>query len=336
MENVKRALSSFKWRSGMLKKIIGKILSLMHRRKTIKRIQILLTLWGIPIPKKLLNCTDSIQSRLYRSPINLDKLYVLTTITYEFTLLPHFINYYKNLGVKNFIIAVSNSIIPDLRERLTLYAKTTEGIVIVPTSGRLDKSGYEGADKEEIRRTHIEPSSWIIPVDLDEFVQYPDTLCNLMHKISNTKATNIRGIFADRIAVGGVLTQDNEDISLFDQFPLEAEVTKMLPKAGYKKVTLCYGEVPLGVGAHKVLDGSEALPFCRSVIHHFKWRAGLIPMLRKRQESYSKSGVVWLKEVDNVLNYLQKKGRIIPEEFNAKQGWRPNFSTIMEEKILKP
>ena len=64
--------------------------------KVIRVIWVFFTAAGIPVPKKILNKTMLIQLRLYQTPISLDKLYVLTTITHDYTLLPHFINYYKS------------------------------------------------------------------------------------------------------------------------------------------------------------------------------------------------------------------------------------------------
>lgn len=58
------------------------------------------------------------------------------------------------------------------------------------------------------------------------------------------------------------------------------------------------------------------------VVHHFKWRAGLAEALERRVAIYRREKVSWVGESEWVLAYLAKHGRIVPEHFAARPGWR--------------
>jgi len=250
-------------------------------------------------------------------------IYAITSITYEYTLFHHWWKYYRSLGVEKFIVAVGNFIIPTLPQCFKQEFGHIEGLEIISISERFRATGYEGADKEEIRIKHISPKDWFIPADLDEFIQFPDTLPNLIAQIQKDGSSHITGHFVDRITRSGKLTQDVPDIFIWEQYPQEADISKDLVKCYCTKVVLVKGSVPLVPGNHFVLDGSKCIKAnCR--IHHFKWRANLAKALKRRVYYYQQHNIEWIPESLRVLEYIEKNGRILPKEFNARPGWIPD------------
>lgn len=251
------------------------------------------------------------------------KLRVLTSISYDAKLLPHFVAHYRALGVEAFAIAVHEQR-PGLRGEIEELARPLgAGIELLPVSERQQRTGVEGWNKEELRQRIAMPGDWLIPADLDEFIQFPAPLPQLIAQMEESGTTHVMGEFRDRIASDGRLTETTAEPALWEQYPLECDFSARLVRCLCTKVVLCRGDCALGSGHHFVTNGARALRGPGVVVHHFKWRAGLLEALARRVEIYRRERVSWVGESERVLAYFARHGRIVPEEFGARMGWQP-------------
>lgn len=177
----------------------------------------------------------------------LGKLRVLTSISYDASLLPHFVGYYRALGVEAFAIAVHEQRAGMLAETEALVATLGTGIDLVPASERQIRTGVEGWNKEELRQRIAMPGDWLIPADLDEFIQFPAPLPQLIAQMEQSGASYVMGEFRDRIAANGQLTPLAAAPSLWEQYPLECDFSAQLVRCLCKKVVLCRGDCALGL-----------------------------------------------------------------------------------------
>jgi len=261
-------------------------------------------------------------------------LKVVTCISYDATLLPHFVAYYKSIGVDSFLISIDERV-DGIWDNVARIAETLPAnIELVAASERQKTTGVEFNNKEETRQRYIAPSDWIIPADLDEFIQFPRPLPQLIKEIEEAGATFIMGQFRDRIARHGVLSDTQPEPSIWEQYPLECNISELLVRCWCHKVTLCRGDCELTSGHHNVIRPAIPLVSRRCIIHHFKWRQGLLEALHRRRQLYLQAGYGAHGEADVVINYISAHGRIIPEEFAAVEGWQPNMVQLGEKKVV--
>jgi len=300
---------------------------------------------------------------------------VATDITYDFKLFQHWWKYYRSLGISNFVVAVGDFIDPSLPVKFKKAYGSVDGIKIVPISERFKKTGFEANNKEETRQRYICAKDWMIPADLDEFIQFAEPIHDLIERMKEKKCNHVTGEFVDRLSPDGQLTEIDPQKNIWEQYPLEASVSADLVKCWCRKVVLLKGDVPLIPGAHAILNkkGNDkiidelgknkiinelgknkiisALKINKIInvlrknkrlpvenrIHHFKWtstlrsalirRVGFLDQRKLEVSDESKRGKPEVQdESKRVLSYLNAKGRIIPEEFHARMGWKPTYS----------
>ena len=251
------------------------------------------------------------------------RLRVLTNITYDAALLPHFVDYYRGLGVENFAISVCELRSGIRAEVEALGSTLGHGITVLRASEWQERTGVDGNNKEDLRRRVAQAEDWIIPADIDEFIQFPLPLQELIGKLIETDTQCVMGRFCDRLAPGGVLSASTSVPSIWEQYPLEAEVTSKLVKGLCTKVVLCRGDCEIGSGHHFLCGPARVLGGASGIVHHFKWRARLAEVMSQRIGIYRREKVPWVDESERVLAYLAEHGRIVPEHFAAKPGWQP-------------
>ena len=248
---------------------------------------------------------------------------VLTSVSYDCALLPHFVGYYRGLGVEAFAVTVHEQVPEVWRQTARTAAALGGEIALLPASAWQQRTGVEGANKEDLRQRVARPEDWLIPADLDEFIQFPTPLPELIAEMNHSGADYLTGRFRDRIARDGQLAPMKDQPTLWEQYPLECEFSARLVQCLCTKVVLCRGNCALGSGHHFVVSAARELTGRSAAVHHFKWRAGLLEALRRRAEIPRREGVPWAGESERVLAYFAREGRIVPEHFAARPGWQP-------------
>ena len=248
-------------------------------------------------------------------------------IVHSYDLLPYYLNHYRGLGVDKFVISCDpDDLDPTGELQQNLLAQADIELVDLPAGFR--RSKMVGMIEEEVRSRTA--ADWAIPADLDELNQYPGDLRELVAQLERDGATHVTGELRDRLAPGGVLAElgsFEDGISIWDQYPLEANVTAKLAGGLTEKVLLSRGDLAWTMGHHRLRDALTLRAFeSRGVAHHFKWRQGLTRSLAWRIENEKRLRMPWCKESIQLSNYLLEHGRIVPEDVDATVGWRPDRS----------
>jgi hypothetical protein len=261
-------------------------------------------------------------------------LFVISSLSYDTTLLPHFLRYYRTLGATSFIISVQE-LIPGILKKAQRLAKQFDcDIRWIPVTSRQALTGIEANNKEEIRAHYVSPEDWIIPADLDEFIQFPAPLTQLIKELNDNDATFIKGDFCDRISSTGRLNKTLPEPSIWDQFPLVCTISSRLLRCWCHKVVLCRGDCVLSSGHHNVITPARPLLNRRSKIHHFKWRSGILKALRRRVAIYKTANLSSYRESERAVSYLNINKKINLHDFNAQMGWNPNTDGLPTSSII--
>jgi hypothetical protein len=253
----------------------------------------------------------------------------VTAIVHGYELLPYYLEYYRELGVEEFVISCDPEELDESGE-LGTYLAAQADVKLLPLPRTFRRSKLVGMIEEEIRKKIGRHSDWLIPADLDEFNQYPWPLRDLVERLERGGYTHVNGVFSDRLAVGGelvALKPQSEHISLWDQYPMEAAVTQRIGQGQLEKVMLSRGDVGWALGHHHVSARPDLKPHPdEGVVHHFKWRDTVLRTLNWRVSNEEKvgTGLPWVGETIRMREYLRQHGRIRYEDVGATPGWRPS------------
>ncbi len=137
---------------------------------------------------------------------------------------------------------------------------------------------YQGTRVRILRflEHHCDPTDWVVYADVDEFLEFPAPVSEIIEKCEILQFDFVMGEFVDRISEDGsfpVLDPGN----LEGQFPNAAEVTRNVCGGAVSKVVMSRAWVNVTEGNHQALDGigcPEEMFFIP--VHHFKWDAGVL------------------------------------------------------------
>jgi len=243
---------------------------------------------------------------------------VIVLVVHRYSLLPHFMRYYSSLGVDEFAVGCTRQNYESIREILNDYPASLYPVDDLPMPARFEL----GLGLEALRNAIGWPASeWHIPADLDEFHQFPEDLRDLVKFMERSDLHLLGGSFSDRVAPDGSLPAVQPTPSIWRQCPLEADITQRLVRGNCNKVVLCRGSVVLAVGHHH--SDSHGVTRWDAVVHHFKWRKGVLEILRQRMETYREKAVEFWVESDRVLRYFENTDRFNLCDFTWKLGWIP-------------
>jgi hypothetical protein len=247
-------------------------------------------------------------------------------IVHDYALLRYYLQHYRICGVERFFIACDSDDL-DASGALTAFLGSQIDVVQLSLSRRFRRSRIVGATEEDIRRQVATPQDWVVPADLDEFNQFPLALADLAADLDAGGFTHVTGHLADRLAPEGHLARlepfDNQ-IPIWDQYPLVADATSCIVEGTTEKVLLSRGDLPLWLGHHRLGDNAPNRPHPYvGEAHHFKWRDGLEATVEWRLANESKVSAPWRHESENLASYLSEHGRIRPEDTSARIGWAP-------------
>ncbi|MDT7856656.1 hypothetical protein RQM47_08390 [Rubrivirga sp. S365] len=236
----------------------------------------------------------------------------------DLPLLPHFLRHYLDLGVA-----------PE-RMHIVLNALTADAPGLAEARAILAEHGVDGGEdwiepytsdamwdkRREVQRRVASPEDWVVSADVDEFCEFPAPLGEVLDYCERRGANCVQGVFIDRLAPGGALAEIEPAPSLWDQFPVEADVICTIRqhegdgdnyKFGTVNVMLCRGDVLPSRGGHAPLKGEDAVPVSFLLgtslgrmpgitnsavrfaipfrVHHFKWTEALAERHQRRLDT---------------------------------------------------
>jgi hypothetical protein len=226
------------------------------------------------------------------------KLFV--AISDDSALWPHFAEYYRKMGVKEFYVATAPST-PNLPKIASSVAVHT--FPLVP-----ENNCHMGAHPvtHELRKQFVAPDEWHWIADLDEFHEIDRPLDLLLTEATMMGCNSVGGRFIDRLTEDGTLPQVGKE-DVFQQFPLQADLSK-LTGTNCRKIQLLRGHLRPVPCYHKV-EGER--PFPKEMkVHHFKWNGSLLPRLHRRVFQLKTNGFQHYGESERIIQHLRFYGRI--------------------------
>jgi len=237
-------------------------------------------------------------------------LYLIVTVGYDYSLLPRFLNYYKNIGIDNFLVILNTSDVAP--------------IFILKNHGINAQKTWIESFSEENKQFHernvildtCSDDDWVVYADVDEFQHYPLGIENHIVYCENNNVDYLEGRLIDRISKTGKLSRISNNMSLDEQYPLQALLTNKLLKAWDKKITVAKGKLIVGGGHHVFLDSAtyKPLPYKRKLnqhsigieVHHFKWDRSILLRMNRYLKLHDKSLFFWKKEMLRFMKHYSE------------------------------
>jgi hypothetical protein len=247
-------------------------------------------------------------------------------IVHGYDLLPYYLDHYRMLGVHRFVVACDPETL-DPTGRLSDHLRAQPDIVLDALPKSFRRSQLVGFIEEEMRRKHAGPDDWIIPADLDELNQYPLPLPTLIAEFEANDFTHMGGVMRDRISPDGTLAPllpFDQGVSIWRQYPWEADATALIAGGWTDKVLLSKGDVELSAGHHFPRYRESTRPATHTgVAHHFKWRSELQSMLDWRIENEKRARMPWQKDSITLERFFKSHDRFDLQGLGATYGWQP-------------
>lgn len=244
----------------------------------------------------------------------MNKIFIVVTVGPDYQLLPKFLRYYKNLGIKNFLVILNTL------DQLPLEILKQEDIV----PEKIWSEPFSEASKQYHERIAIlkncNRNDWVIYADLDEYQYYPMSLIEHIKFCENNKINFLEGLLIDRISQSGELIKIDQNKSLEEQFPLRGFITNNLLKAWDKKIVLAKARLVVGGGHHIFLESTtyKTLPYDKELnenslgieVHHFKWDKRAFDRMNDYLNLPDDSLKAWREEIGRFLKYISEHKKI--------------------------
>ncbi len=247
----------------------------------------------------------------------MSKIIVVTSVSENTLLLPHFINHYDKLGVDNIIICTHAKLVDQVKT-CTSSRKITIEILDEQHDEDFDEWKDHNEDRALIKHNPSDPSDidYKICVDVDEFHEYPLPLRLLVDRMNKVDEWALCGFFVDRFGINYSTPMVTEQDDIFSQFPLQDAHFSETCGACSRKIMICRSWCELAPGRHHTLDGhydrhfNVGLCIDQFKVHHFKWTEGIEKRLQGRIDDPT-YGVKYKEEAKKELSLLKQKRQFI-------------------------
>ena len=228
-------------------------------------------------------------------------------------LLPHFLRHYARSGVTEFHIAAPQHLANSIASVSHNYRviQYHEFDAVASFTG-----GAEAVTK--MREIAQGAEEWVVIVDLDEFVEFPEPVTALVEKVEAEGANIACGIMYDRFAIDGRLKDfaDNSDLSAL--FPVRARFRRFVMGGNEIKGVLVKGDLKSFAAHHKFYDER---PYSETLeISHYKWNDRALERTRVARDLCSAANSPWdfESEFKRVLDHYELHGRFAWETFGGE------------------
>lgn len=238
---------------------------------------------------------------------------VICNIHNEFqNLLFHFLDYYSIKGATRFLFGVTNGKANPVWEELHKVKFPMETRIVHSYDGELDEY-MEGCFINYYRPPDDE---WYIPADLDEFhaIDGIHSFPKLQAECEKEGADYVLSKFVDRVACDGViLPKVLTTMSVFDQFPIETNITEEVMKGYGGKVCLARPSVIVNAGHHLVENPTKPYSVTGKT-YHFKWFGNLEAREKRKMEARRSNGYSFYTEGQFLLDHIAKNnGKLLDQ-----------------------
>jgi len=204
-------------------------------------------------------------------------LRVMISAERDLGLIPHFFNYYKTMGIKDFFviihaqnpesenIAKAVSLINELTKNLNVEISKWLGEPFVATVTQ---------DKLDAIIGNLDKNAWIISADVDEFQEYPRGLKAVIKMCECLNYNYVAGRLIDRVSADHKLHPIKSDMPLWKQCPEKVILCDESVQC-INKVVLHRKFIKLCTGNHffkEATNGTAPREYILVIyVSHFKW-----------------------------------------------------------------
>jgi len=238
----------------------------------------------------------------------------LFTVVYnDARLLPPFLRHYGNAGIKEFYLATA----PEYSSTAREYAEHYE-IFVIEGLDVTESMSAGSAAVGEMRRLHQQDAEWVVIVDLDEFIEFDETITQVVSAAEDEGANVVRGIMYDRFTRNGRLSDFEPNADLSKIYPVKSRFVRDVMGGCDHKGVLVKGKI-MGAprGGHHWFAGERV--FSRTLeISHYKWNSTSIMRVKRAHEALVAMGIPWAIEYKRVIDHYEQHGRFAWEEFGGE------------------
>jgi hypothetical protein len=239
-------------------------------------------------------------------------------------LLPHFLRHYLRFGVTEFHVAAPRSLAGAIAEISRNYQINQYHDFDAAASFT---GGSEAVT--QMRELAQGPGEWVVIVDLDEFVEFPELVTSLVEKIEAEGGNIAHGIMYDRFALDGRLKDFDDDSDLSALFPVRARFRSVVMRGNEIKGVLVKGRLESLAAHHRFRDER---PYSKTLeISHYKWNDRALERTRLARDMCLAANSPWDfdGEFKRVLDHYEKHGRFAWETFGGEiVGGSPGVSSM--------
>jgi hypothetical protein len=226
-------------------------------------------------------------------------------------LLPHFLKHYQKFGITEFHVAAPK----DLAD---FVGSASRGYNVRQYDDLDIADSFMGGASAVTRMRNLfqSPDEWVVIVDLDEFVEFPEPVSQIIPKLEAEGANVARGIMFDRFSVDGQPTAFDDESDLPSLFPIKARfITEVMLGCDIKGV-IVKGHLESALANHAF---HAEKPFSTVFeIAHYKWNDRSLARVRSAYQLLSAAGRPWAVEYKRVLDHYDAHGRFAWELFHGE------------------
>lgn len=218
---------------------------------------------------------------------------LITTIYDRSEILPHFLKYYKKLGVDEFIIAIHRmETHPEIKFIKKIIHDNNYNCILE----NYDIGDYFCGIKESIVHNNLkkryvgETGEWFMVTDIDEFIDFHG---KNVHQIINDANENdklwVNAIMKDRISKKYDIPKKLEN-DIFKQFPITSDFSQKISGSSNRKVNLMKSSLDIKTGHHWCFEYDMSvlqdwqLPYEDNfIVNHFKWYGNVEKSLKIKE-----------------------------------------------------
>ena len=218
------------------------------------------------------------------------KLNLVTVVGHNATVLPHMIDYYKDMVDDIHVVVHREDPMDGILERVINLGIKPTLVVTEP------KSQFNWVRVTELYHQvrMMKPDEWWIVSDDDEMHVYPKPIRELIDECDEYGYNFITGGFLDRIGKDGTFPVITDNSDIWSDFPLGGFFRYPMSGAMPNKVCVMRGDTQCTSGHHFVKIGDtdtwrergwdwpERYPIDNGLvqIHHFKWESTVLKRLQ--------------------------------------------------------
>ena len=237
---------------------------------------------------------------------------LFTTIYDDARLLGHFLAHYDRAGVTEFFIAVAGDLGSAVRPLMSAYQITLcEGL------GVADQYPFGVNATTETRRRYQNADEWALVVDIDEFVEFPRPIAEIIAAAEAEGANVVKAIMYDRFSADGQPRGFEPSSDLASLYPVKTRFIRDVMKGADWKGVLVKGNIRPAGNFH---NWEGQVVYSEMVeISHYKWTTDqIIDRVRADYRITSQMGLPCADEYKRVLEHYERNGRFAWEEFGGQ------------------